>query len=115
MDVGAKDAARAVRACQRIIASRPEDYRAMSSRIEFVSRLGSEFGIADPQDMKKVKKQHGGIAAASRMPQIVDLVGHTQAQESLILIYNIYIYIYTNVILSISIDKCNVGMKYCGN
>ena len=55
MDVAAKDEARAVRACQRIIASRPEDYRAMSSRFEFVSRLGSEFGNANPQDMKKVK------------------------------------------------------------
>ena len=63
MDVAAKDEARAVRACQRIIASRPEDYRAMSSRFEFVSRLGSEFGNANPQDMKKVKKQHGGFEA----------------------------------------------------
>jgi hypothetical protein len=27
----------------------------MSSRFEFVSRLGSEFGNANPQDMKKVK------------------------------------------------------------
>ena len=52
-----------MRACQRIIASRPEDYRAMSSRFEFVSRLGSEFGNANPQDMKKVKKRHGGFEA----------------------------------------------------
>ena len=35
----------------------------MSSRFEFVSRLGSEFGNAKPQDMKKVKKQHGGFEA----------------------------------------------------
>ena len=63
MDVAAKDEARAVRACQRIIASRPEDYRTLASRFEFVSRLGSEFGNANPQDMKKVKKQHGGFEA----------------------------------------------------
>ena len=63
MDVAAKDEARAVRTCQRIVAARPEDYRALASRFEFVSRLGSEFGNSNPQDMKKVKKQHGGFEA----------------------------------------------------